>query len=62
MLAGLIMMSLLYSMVPLVATFALPAFLHVYFDLFAGMIQTYIFVTLSMSFIADTAKINEEPA
>jgi len=52
MLAGLIMMSLLYAMAPLIARFVFPAFLHAYFDLFAGILQTYIFVTLSLSFIA----------
>ena len=59
MLAGLIMMSLLYSLAPLVAKFGFPAALHAYFDIFAGMLQTYIFVTLSISFIADAAKANE---
>jgi len=51
MLAGLIMMSLLYAMAPLIARFVFPAALHAYFDLFAGVLQTYIFVTLSLSFI-----------
>ena len=51
MLAGLIMMSLLYAMAPLIARFVFPAALHAYFDLFAGILQTYIFVTLSLSFI-----------
>ena len=59
MLAGLIMMSLIYALAPLVTRFILPAALHVYFDLFAGAIQTYIFVTLSMSFVADAAKLEE---
>ncbi|MCL2227099.1 MAG: F0F1 ATP synthase subunit A [Oscillospiraceae bacterium] len=60
MLAGLIMMSLLYSMAPLVARFVFPAFLHVYFDIFAGVLQTYIFVTLSLSFIAGAAEVAEK--
>jgi len=59
MLAGLIMMTLLYSLAPLAVRFIAPAALHAYFDLFAGLLQTYIFVTLSMSFIADSAKVNE---
>ena len=58
-LAGLIMMSLLYSMAPLVARFVFPAALHVYFDLFAGVLQTYIFVTLSLSFIAGSSEVAE---
>ena len=59
MLAGLIMMSLLYAMAPLVARFIFPAALHVYFDLFAGVLQTYIFVTLSLSFIAGATEVAE---
>ena len=59
MLAGLIMMSLIYTLAPFFATFIFPAALHVYFDIFAGAIQTYIFVTLSMSFVADAAKLEE---
>ena len=58
-LAGLIMMSLLYSMAPLVARFVFPAALHVYFDLFAGVLQTYIFVTLSLSFIGGATEVAE---
>ncbi len=46
-LGGLIIMGMLYEVVPLV----LPAVFHVYFDLFAGTLQSYIFVILSMTFI-----------
>jgi len=59
MLAGLIMMSLLYAMAPLFARFILPAALHAYFDLFAGVLQTYIFVTLSLSFISGATETQE---
>lgn len=59
MLAGLIMMSLIYSIVPIFAQFVIPAFLHAYFDLFSGILQTYIFVTLSLSFIAGAAEVSE---
>jgi F-type H+-transporting ATPase subunit a len=59
MLAGLIMMSLLYAMAPLFARFVLPSALHAYFDVFAGVLQTYIFVTLSLSFIAGSAEVAE---
>ena len=59
MLAGLIMMSLIYSIAPVASILLLPAALHVYFDIFAGLIQTYIFVTLSMAFIADAAKLTD---
>jgi len=60
MLAGLIMMSLIYSLFPVFARFVIPAALHVYFDLFSGVLQTYIFCTLSLSFICGAAEVAEE--
>ena len=57
MLGGLILMTLVYSMVPIFIKFGIPAALHVYFDLFAGVLQTYIFVTLSLSFIAASSEV-----
>ena len=48
-LAGMILMSLLY-LVPFVR-FGIPAALHFYFDLFAGVLQAFIFCVLSLSFI-----------
>ena len=60
MLAGLIMMSLIYALFPVFVTFLVPAFLHAYFDLFSGILQTYIFCTLSMTFIAGAAAVAEE--
>jgi len=59
MLSGLIMMTLLYSMTPMLARFIFPAALHAYFDVFAGVLQTYIFVTLSLSFITSSSEIPE---
>ncbi len=46
-LGGLIIMGMLYEVVP----YVLPAVFHMYFDLFAGTLQSYIFVILSMTFI-----------
>lgn len=54
-LAGMIIMSLLYALPPIYARFGIPAALHIYFDLVAGAIQTYIFATLSISFISQAA-------
>jgi len=51
-LAGLIFMSLIYSLLPVYLRIALPAALHAYFDLFSGVLQTYIFCVLSLTFIA----------
>ena len=56
-LSGTVMMSLIYS---LLARFAIgwPGILHIYFDVFSGAIQTYVFCMLTMVFI--TQKIPEE--
>jgi F-type H+-transporting ATPase subunit a len=50
-LAGVILMSMVYSLIPIYLRFAIPAVLHAYFDLFSGMLQTYIFCILSLTFI-----------
>jgi len=52
LLSGLVMMSLIYNITPVVTRFGLPAALHAYFDIFAGCLQCFIFCTLSLSFIA----------
>ena len=50
-LAGTIIMTLIYAIVPLYLRLFVPAALHIYFDLLSGAIQTYIFCVLSFSFI-----------
>ena len=55
-LAGTIMMSLLYGLLPVFLRFVWPAALHAFFDLFAGVLQTYIFCILSLTFIAAAAR------
>jgi len=50
-LAGTILMTLVYKLAPLVLQFVIPAALHAYFDLFTGALQTYIFCALSIMFI-----------
>jgi F-type H+-transporting ATPase subunit a len=49
-LSGTVMMALIYS---LLAKFAIgwPGILHIYFDVFSGAIQTYVFCMLTMVFI-----------
>lgn len=51
-LSGTVMMSLIYS---LLSRFAIgwPGFLHIYFDVFSGAIQTYVFCMLTMVFVSD---------
>ena len=51
-LSGVVMMALIYGLLGWVATIW-PAALHVYFDLFSGAIQTYVFCMLTMTYIAD---------
>ena len=36
-----------------------PAALHVYFDLFSGAIQTYVFCMLTMTYIQDACNTDE---
>lgn len=56
-LSGTIMMTLVYGLLRWVATLW-PAVLHVYFDLFSGAIQTYVFCMLTMTYISNA--IGEE--
>lgn len=51
-LSGTVMMALVYGLLKWIAVFW-PAVLHVYFDLFSGAIQTYVFCMLTMTYIAD---------
>lgn len=47
MFAGMVIMGLIYMAVPWVV----PAPLHLYFDLFSGAVQSFVFVTLSMVYV-----------
>ncbi len=51
-LSGVVMMALIYGLLSKVAIIW-PAALHVYFDLFSGSIQTYVFCMLTMTYVAD---------
>lgn len=50
-LSGTVMMALVYGLLSKVAIIW-PAALHVYFDLFSGAIQTYVFCMLTMTYIS----------
>ncbi len=50
-LGGLIIMGMVYELFPFFLKIGVPAVLHVYFDIFAGALQSFIFVILSMTFI-----------
>lgn len=51
-LSGTVMMALVYGLLSKIAIIW-PAALHVYFDLFSGAIQTYVFCMLTMTYISD---------
>ncbi|WP_408609348.1 F0F1 ATP synthase subunit A [Anaerosporobacter faecicola] len=53
-LSGTVMMGLIYGLLPKIITLVWPGFLHAYFDVFSGAIQTYVFCMLTMVFISNT--------
>lgn len=53
MIAGTVMLALWYGMLPVLMKIGIPTFLHAYFDLFSGAIQTYVFAMLTMVYITD---------
>lgn len=52
-LGGFIIMGMVYSLFPIFLKIGIPASLHLYFDIFAGALQAYIFTILSMTFIRE---------
>ena len=51
-LSGTVMMGLIYGLIPWFLSIAWPGVLHIYFDVFSGCIQAYVFVMLTMTFIS----------
>lgn len=51
--AGVIIMGLIYAALPGLTKIGVPAVLHVYFDVFSGALQAFIFVMLSMIFVSN---------
>jgi F-type H+-transporting ATPase subunit a len=49
---GVIIMEIMYSMLPFALRFLMPIIGHVYFDLFAGGLQAFVFTMLSLTFIS----------
>lgn len=56
-LSGTVMMALIYSLLSKFA-YGWPGILHIYFDVFSGAIQTYVFCMLTMVYVTD--KLPEE--
>ena len=52
-LSGTVMMALYYALLPFFVKIGIPSALHIYFDLFSGAIQTYVFCMLTMTYISD---------
>lgn len=57
-LSGTAIMALIYTLLGKIAIIW-PAALHVYFDLFSGAIQTYVFCMLTMTYITDACTTEE---
>lgn len=51
-LGGLIIMTLVYQALGFIALLPIPAILHFYFDVFAGLLQSFIFGMLTMVFVS----------
>jgi len=51
-LSGTVMMALIYGLLSKIAI-GWPGILHIYFDLFSGAIQTYVFCMLTMTYVND---------
>ena len=58
-LSGTMMMALIYGLLPKFIPWVWPAALHAYLDVFAGALQAYVFVMLSMVFVANAADIED---
>jgi len=52
-LSGTVMLALVYGLLPIFVKIGIPAVLHLYFDLFSGAIQTYVFCMLTMTYVSD---------
>ncbi len=49
--SGTVMMGLIYGLLPIFLKLGIPSVLHIYFDIFSGAIQTYVFCMLTMVYI-----------
>ena len=52
LIGGTVIMALVYAALPPLLQFGFPSVLHLYFDVFAGALQSFIFVMLSMTFVS----------
>jgi F-type H+-transporting ATPase subunit a len=59
LLSGVIIVGIVYEMLPIFLLFALPDIIHIYFDIFVGALQAFVFTMLSMNFMAQRALIQD---
>lgn len=57
MFAGMVIMGLIYKAAPMI----IPAPLHLYFDIFSGVVQSFVFLMLSMVYIQGSLGDSECP-
>ena len=57
-LSGTVIMALVYDLLRVIGL-AWPAALHVYFDLFSGAIQTYVFCMLTMTYVTQACDTDD---
>ena len=57
-LSGTVIIALVYGLLRVIAL-AWPAALHVYFDLFSGAIQTYVFCMLTMTYVTQACDTDD---
>ena len=50
-LGGMILVSLVYALTPMVVAFFLPVVLHGYFDVISGAMQAFVFTVLSLTYV-----------
>ncbi|MFP4697379.1 MAG: F0F1 ATP synthase subunit A [Eubacteriales bacterium] len=55
---GTILMALYYSQLPWIAQIGIPSAFHFYFDLFAGVLQAFVFTMLSMVFVSGAIEVD----
>lgn len=51
--SGTVLMGLVYGLFPIFCKLGIPAVMHIYFDIFSGCIQAYVFCMLTMVYVND---------
>lgn len=51
--SGTVLMGLVYGLFPIFCKIGIPSVMHIYFDVFSGCIQAYVFCMLTMVYVND---------